>query len=282
MKIYDMHMHSHGLLPAEPKKLLTSMEEVGVYGACIFSDAPDVDNTQYAHGGVGFEQRLERVLEWCDGYEGRLFPVLWIHPDERGIRKKVRIAAERGIVAFKLIPYNYHADCKKNMRLMHEIAELGKPVIYHAGGLWNDSASSKYLHPESYEALLTVPNLRFSLAHCAWPWMDECLAMFGKINYTRRVHGRTAEMFIDVAPGTPGFYRRMMFERMFGGVYDISHNTMFGIDVTANTYNKDYARGVIERDEALYREFGVSDEVKSRIFCDNLFRFLGLPKPEGV
>ena len=36
------------------------------------------------------------------------------------------------------------------------------------------------------------------------------------------------------------------------------------------------------RDEALYREFGVSDEVKSRIYCDNLFRFLGLPKPEGV
>lgn len=276
MEIIDMHMHDHGDAPIDNRALLEKLSGIGIQRACIFSDAPLEDPTQYTNHGASFERRMERVLEWCEGSEGRLLPVLWIHPDERGIRKKVRLAAERGIVAFKQIPYNYRAGDKKNLRLAATIAEMGKPIIYHAGFLWNDSASASFLHPECYEGLLTVPNLRFALAHCAWPWMDECLAMFGKINYTRRVHGRTAEMFVDISPGTPGFYRRMMFERLFGGVYDLRDHLLFGVDSSAATYNTDYARGVIERDNALYEEFGVPTEIRERIYGKNVLRFLGL------
>lgn len=282
MRIYDTHMHSAWSQPADPKRLIASLEETGIFGACVYSAPPRNDRSEFAEGGADFEPRLERVLEWCEGYEGRLFPYLWIHPDERGIRKKVKIAAERGIAAFKLIPYNFHAYEKKNLRLMHEIAEMGKPVILHAGILWNNSPSARYTQPASYEALMTVPNLRFALAHCAWPWIDECLALFGKINHVRRTWGRTAEMFIDITPGTPGFYRRLLFERLYGGVYNATKHTLFGVDSNANAYNVPYAKGIIERDEALYKEFGVSDTVRSLVYEENLFHFLGIQKPEDA
>ena len=275
MRIYDMHMHSSLKTPPAPEALLASMAEVGIYGACIYSAAPKENKKEEC---AEYEARLDHVLRWCDGYAGRLFPVLWIHPDERGIRKKVHDAAERGIAAFKIIPYDHHADSKKSLRLMHEIAETGKPVVFHSGILWNDGPSAKYLHPASYEGLLTVPNLRFALAHCSWPWMDECLAMFGKINYTRRAFGRSAEMFIDITPGAHGFYRRMLFERLYGNVYDATKHTLFGIDCTANTYNAQYARNTLATDNALYEEFGVSEAVRQAVYEDNLFRFLGIEK----
>ena len=276
MRIYDMHMHDHGQDPIDSRALLEKLGSVGITHACIFSDSPLEDPTQYTNRGASFEARMERVLAWCEGTNGRLLPVLWIHPDERGIQKKVRTAVEHGIVAFKQIPYNYRASDKKNLRLAATIAEMGKPIIYHAGFLWNNSPSAENLHPMHYEALLTVPSLRFALAHCAWPWVDECLAMFGKINYTRRTWGRTAEMFVDISPGTPGFYRRMMFERLFGGVYDMRDHLLFGVDSSAATYNADYARSVIERDNALYEEFGVPMEIREKIYGKNILRFLGL------
>ena len=277
MKIFDVHMHSFCTSPADPQGLISSMETAGVYGACVYSDSP---KGYYSRKGAEFEERLENVFEWCHGYEDRLFPVLWIHPDERSIKKKVRLAAERGIVAFKIIPCDHHADSKKSLRLMHEIAELGKPVIFHSGILWDATSSAKYLHPQSYEGLLTVPNLRFALAHCSWPWIDECIAMFGKINHTHRTYGKSAEMFLDLTPGAHGIYRRMLFERLHGDVYDITNHTMFGVDATTNSYNVDYVKRTLETDLELYRELGVSEDVQKRIFCDNFFRFLGLPQPE--
>ena len=84
MKILDMHIHARNTTP-NPKGLLENMEKAGVFGGCIFSNRPKLsgnrDGTKYKYG-TSFEKRLEEVMCWTKGYEDRLFPILWIHPDE--------------------------------------------------------------------------------------------------------------------------------------------------------------------------------------------------------
>ena len=84
MKIYDMHIHSFNR-PADSKKLLSEMERAGVYGGCVFSNWPEEANAAF---GTPFEQRLSEVLDIARDSDGRIFPVLWIHPYEKDIIKR--------------------------------------------------------------------------------------------------------------------------------------------------------------------------------------------------
>ena len=61
-----------------------------------------------------------------------------------------------------------------------EIAKLNVPVIFHTGILWDGRVSSNYNRPLHWESLLPITNLRFSMGHCSWPWVDECIALYGK------------------------------------------------------------------------------------------------------
>ena len=275
MKIYDMHVHTNADEPYERDALLASLDEAGVYGACVFSERP----IEYYKGrGVDFETRLEQLRVLTSGAEDRLLPVLWMHPDERGIPKKLLRAKEAGIVAIKIIPNNFYIGEKKSMRLIREIAALELPIIFHSGILWDDGASGIYTRPVNYEPLLEVENLRFSMGHCSWPWVDECIAMYGKINWTRHRYGRSAEMFFDITPGTPELYRRDLLTKLHS-VYPCKNNVMFGTDFIANHYDKKRAKTWIERDNAIYDELGLSEEVREAIYNRNLSRFLGKELP---
>ena len=115
-----MHIHARGTKP-NPEALLKDMEKAGVYGGCVFSNHP-IEGKE--SGGTPFEERLSEVLGWTKGYEDRLFPVLWIHPDEENIIEKVHIAADAGIAAFKMICQGYYVYDNKCMKLIREIASL--------------------------------------------------------------------------------------------------------------------------------------------------------------
>jgi hypothetical protein len=45
------------------------------------------------------------------------------------------------------------------------------------------------------------------LACAAWPWCDECLAVFGILQQARSFRPDVARMLIDLTPGTPLIYR---------------------------------------------------------------------------
>ena len=92
MKIFDAHMHVGGYLPPNPEKLIQDMEKAGVVGGCIMSIDPADPNFSY-------EQRMENLFSWVKGYEDRLFPVAWMHPDEEKIEEKILDAIARGVVA---------------------------------------------------------------------------------------------------------------------------------------------------------------------------------------
>lgn len=273
MKIYDMHIHAEGGAP-NPDALIKNLEKAGIYGGTVVSVRP---KESYGRIKMDYEERLENVLGWTKGYEDRLFPILWIHPREENIREKIEDAASRGIAAFKMICDDYYVYEDFSMKAIECIAKTGKPLMFHSGILWIGKAvAGNYNKPANWEILLNVPNLRFSMAHCSWPWYDECIAIYGRMMAAYRFDPEgSAEMFFDLTPGTPEVYREDLFKKLYNCGYDTPHNIMFGTDMSADDYDVEYAKRWIEFDNSLYEKLGITEDMKRLIYEDNFLRFIG-------
>lgn len=273
MTIYDAHIHSE---PgnASSKDILERMQRIGVIGGGVLSPEPE-----NLHRGTGcsYEVRMDTLNAWTADAKERLFPILWIHPFETDAIAKAHDAVSRGVVAFKMICDDYYVYDDTCMELLHEIAKMGKPVMFHSGILWDGYDSSKYNRPLNWEALIGIPGLRFSLAHCAYPWYDECIAMYGKFLNTYATNPDvSAEMFLDLTPGTPAIYRKDLIYKLLNAGYDTPHNILFGTDCTLNDYNTTWAESWINRDSNLLKEVGACQRISDLYFSENFMRFLGL------
>jgi len=273
VKIYDMHVHAETGI-AEPQKLIENMEMAGVYGGTVISVRPE---ESYGRFKLNYEDRIKNVLEWTKGYEGRLFPVLWIHPREENVLEKVKDAAERGISAFKMICDNYYVYDDISMKLIEVIAKTGKPLMFHSGILWIGKAiAADYNRPANWEHLIEIPNVRFSLAHCSWPWYDECIAIYGRMEAARRFEPQgTPDMYLDLTPGTPKIYREDLLNKLFNIGYNPMSKMMFGSDMGANDYDPGPVKDWIDYDNAIYDKLGVADDIRKKIYADNFLTFIG-------
>ncbi len=270
MKIFDMHVHADGTTPA-PEKMLAEMDKAGIVGGTVISNHPPQFNK---NTGTSIEERLREVLLWSKGYEDRIFPVLWIHPDDENILEYIQKAVKEGIAAFKIICTDFFVYEEKCMVLLREIARLGKPVIFHSGILWDGAVSSEYNRPMTFEALLDIDGLRFSMGHCSWPWVDECVALYGKF-LNAQTNGKTAEMFFDITPGTPELYRCDLLTKLYNIGYDVGDNIMFGLDSSAPAYRAEWAVNWLRIDEKILDGLGVSLKNREKLYGENLLRFLG-------
>ena len=287
VKIYDVHVHSNGLLDGQ--RTLERMARAGVCGGSVFSLHPGCFTALGAHDLDG-RARLNMVLESCKGCEGRLFPVLWIHPDEEGLPALIAEAAERGIGAFKCICNDFYIGDEKGVRMLEAVAKTGKPIFFHSGILWDDSPSSKYNRPLNWEELLNrkegtidrIRGLRFSLGHCSWPWYDECIALYGKFLANFRAHPEDdLQMFFDLTPGTPASYRFDLLRKLLNCGYDVEHNILWGTDCFAEDYNDEWARTWLGTDNAIMDALNVPSWIRENIFSKNAERFYGLPGAEA-
>ena len=269
-RIMDIHIHAHNTPPA-PECLLNNLERAGIYGGCIFSNRPLRSDIKR---GTSFEERLKEVLDWTRGYEERLFPVLWIHPYEENIIENISKAAAWGIAGFKIICDDFYVYEEKCLEVLRKIASLDKPVFFHSGILWDGKESSKFNRPVNWEALVNIEGLRFSMGHCSWPWVDECIALYGKF-LNASVLRKSAEMFFDITPGTPEIYRRELLEKLYTIGYDVGHNVMFGTDCGAEAYSCAWADKWLGIDGNILEQIGVSKEYIDHLYCNNLLRFLG-------
>ena len=270
MKMFDMHIHAVNK-EVDPKGLLENLEKAGLYGCCVFSTKPKENVPEV---GISFEERLDEVLSWSKGYEDRIFPVLWIHPYEENIIQKVHIAVEKGIAGFKMACTNFYVYEEKCLEVLQEIANLNKPVIFHTGILWDGQVSSDRNRPIHWEALINIKGLRFSMGHCSWPWVDECISLYGKFMNTL-MEKETAEMFIDITPGTPDIYREELMTKLYTIGYDVGKNIMFGTDSYAHKYNSAWASKWLETDRKLMDKLGVSQSCREDLYYNNVLRFFG-------
>ena len=276
MKRFDMHIHCHEA-PVDPEKLLAQMDACGIYGGVLFSHYPKESQPD----GFDAETRMNQVLDICRDYPDRLFPVLWIHPHEPNALDVAEEAVRRGIMGFKMICDNYYVSDPDSMALVRKIAELDKPIFFHSGILWFGGDSSKYNRPLNWECLVDIKGLRFSLGHCSWPWIDECIALYGKF-LNAYANGMGAEMFFDTTPGTPAIYRRELLTKLYTVGYDVADNVFFGTDCSADQYNPSWAAKWMQTDGAILEELGADEEIFQKMYQDNLLRFLGLKQRDFV
>lgn len=274
MKIIDVHVHAWDSEP-QPQEMLAKFDECGVYGACIYSRPPKgFSNVETA--ACSFEERMENLKGWTEKNPDRLFPVLWIHPYEENVFEKIEKAVLDGVAAFKMICTNYYVYEEHVMQVLRAIAETGKPVFFHSGILWGEGSSSRYNRPLHWESLIDIKKLRFSMGHCSWPWHDECIAMYGKFLNGVANDENAPEMFFDLTPGTPRIYREDLLTKLFTIGYDVPDNIMFGTDATAHCYNSgNWVKDWLRIDEEIYQKLGVTEEIKAKIYGENVLRFLG-------
>jgi predicted TIM-barrel fold metal-dependent hydrolase len=266
-------MHIHIWKDGDPDDLMAKFEKAGVYGGAVFSRPP----AQIKLGDFGDgEKRLSHVLNFTRKYPDRLFPVLWIHPDEKNILSHKKTAAAQGIKGFKIICNDFYVYENKSMEVLSCIAELGIPICFHSGILWTPGVSGDFNRPVNWEKLIEIPGIRFSMAHCSWPWYDECIALYGKFLYLSNNQGFTGEMYFDLTPGTPPSYRRDLLTKIFTTGYDVEHNVMFGVDSSADDYSVEWAHQWINTDNGIYDELGISAEVRDRIYSGNMLKFFGI------
>lgn len=268
MKIFDMHIHV-GNDKIEQNYLLEQMEASGVYGGGIISACPESATADLIK--MPFKERLTNVLNWSKNYEDRLFPILWVHPDEDV--ENVEVASREGVAAFKIICDTFPIYSENCLKLLEKIEATNKPVLFHSGILWSGTDTSRYNRPADWECMLNLNKIKFSMGHCSWPWVDECIAVYGKFlhYYNTRI---SAEMFFDITPGTPEIYRRDLLTKLFTIGYDVENNIMFGTDSITNDYNPSWIKKWLELDNKIMDELKVEKDVRAKIYEGNFMRFL--------
>jgi len=272
MKIIDSHTHIMSR-QHDDEKMLSNMNNAGVWGMCVFSNEPKRSNPKT---GTAFDERMDEVLSLTSTSPDRLFPVMWVHPDEENIHKNIRKAVDAGVVAFKMICSDYYVYDSNCMKLLEEMAEMDKAVFFHTGILWDGAVSSNYNRPLNWEHLIKIKKLRFSMGHCSWPWHDECIALYGKFLNGLITNPDSGEMFFDLTPGTPRIYRRDLLSKLLTIGYDVPDNIFFGTDSMVDNYNNGkWVSSWIDFDNAIYDELYISEKVREKIYNKNIMRFLG-------
>lgn len=278
MLYYDNHVHLLSF-EASAEELIGRMDAAGIVGGNIFSTPPIGFNAKFQSDV--YEKRISYLLDFTDGHRDRLFPILWIHPDEPDIAEKVEDAAARGVFGFKMICDNYFVYEDKCMKVLEKIAAVKKPVIFHSGILFDAKVSSQFNRPVNWEHCIEIPGLKFALCHCSWPWCDEVIALYGKFQSARITRpGLDIEMFLDLTPGTPRPYRKDLLTKLHTVGYDIGKNLLFGSDCRVEDYSADYYHSIRKMDDAIYEELELDQETIANIYGKNLRRFLGLPEAD--
>ena len=274
MTVLDAHVHLNSG-PPDPVALAANMAEAGVAGGVVISLPPEVFSPGLSgEGPFGAETRLDHLFAWMQG-PAELFPFFWIDPMEADALDQVALAVERCVSGFKVIPSHHAPGDPKALAVYAAVAAAGRPMLFHAGILWDGKPSSHYCRPAAFEPLLEAAGLRFALAHVGWPWCDECIAVYGKFRSARTLRPElSAEMFIDTTPGTPPIYRHNVLRKLFGVGYEVEGNVLFGTDSSALGYPPEPVRECIDRDREIYHSLGLDAETQEGIFSDNLRRFL--------
>lgn len=273
---YDTHVHMNELA-ADADAFIAQLDAGGMTGANVFSVPPP--SYIFTKETAEYEERIHSLLALTQKYPDRLFPSLFIHPDEDGILSKIEDAAGRGVLGFKMICSDYFVYEDKSMRILEKLANLNKPVLFHSGILWDGKVSSAYNKPINWECCLDIPGLTFALAHCSWPWIDECIALYGKLRAARRIRpDMSCRMFIDITPGTPDIYRKELMTKLHFIGYELDQAVLFGSDSRVQHYSGEGIRHLRSKDDAIYDELGISETARENIYGNNLLRFFGIEK----
>jgi len=269
--VIDCHVHTGGYETAG--EILTAMDAAGLDRIVLISHQPESDNPGWPR--ISTREALDHTARVAGEALDRIVPFAWIEPRlPEAVGELERAVSELGYRGVKLIPNHWYPCDEAVFPVYAKAQELGVPVLFHAGILFANGDSSRFCRPVYYEALLHFPRLRFALAHMAWPWVDECLAVYGRFRSYAQNTGMPIQMWIDTCPGTPAYWRPEALRKALG--YCGSEHLLWGSD--SNTQNLgSYAPQVLAMDRRILREeLGEDSATEQRWLSGNVAAFLGL------
>jgi len=276
--IIDCHVHTgQDLSPSN--KIIDQLDAAGIEKIILFSkypasfNLPEGKKSDQWSRALPPEESLKVVMDWA-AFSSRIIPFYWIDPTEEDALRQVDRAVSAGIAGFKVICNHFYPGDPRPMQVWEHIAKTGKPILFHSGILYSPAPASQYNRPVGFEPLLTVPNLRFAMAHVSWPWCDEMLAVYGFWCSLKRRGLSSAELFIDTTPGTPKIYRNEVFYKIYKIGYDVEDNIVFGTDCSSE-YNSEGAKRILAMDKDALDFAEVSSDQREKYYSKNILRFLG-------
>lgn len=268
--ILNGHMHISEL-GADKNRFIDGLKSHGIDGGILISLAPSC----FEKTDATVEERINDLLRYTSDNQ-YLFPFFWIDAIEEDALNQVDYAIERGMVGFKVICSQHKPSHPKAMETYKYIAKKNKPIMFHSGILYDGQPSSEFNRPAEFECMLTVPNLRFSMAHISWPWCDELIAVYGKFRSAKHHHPeKNVELFVDITPGTPPIYRKDALTKLYTVGFNIENNVWYGSDGSTSNLPEVNLTERMERDNSIYDELGLSAETIDKIYSKNLLRFIG-------
>ncbi len=209
----------------------------------------------------------EQVAELC-AMSDRLIGFASVDPCRASAPDELEDAVTRlGLRGLKLAPamQQVPADADVMERLYARAEALGVPIVFHAGMSWEPASPLAFGQPLRFErAAAEHPRLRIVLAHLAWPWVAEAVAL--ALKYPN-VYLDTSALYFD---NPADFLRFAMTQQVPLTVFERSlrHQVLFG---------SNYPRVEIKNMARAVRGLGFSAECLDLVFRRNAEALLGGP-----
>ncbi len=207
----------------------------------------------------------EQIAELC-AMSDRLVGFASVDPRQpdapEALARAVRGLGLRGL---KLAPamQEFYPDDRSVYPLYERAAELGVPVLFHAGMSWEPGSRLKFGHPLRFEDVaVDFPGLRIVLAHLAWPWVVEAVAL--ALKYPN-VYLDTSALYFD---NPKDFLRFAMSSQVPLTVFERSlrRQLLFG---------SNYPRVEIKNMARALGSLGLSEDCLRLVFEENAKALLG-------
>ena len=207
----------------------------------------------------------EQIAELCRMNE-RFIGFASVDPHQPDAPAKLKRAIEDlGLRGLKLASgiQEFYPNDPALYPLYEKAQELGIPILFHAGMTWEPRAKAGYGRPIYFEDVVyDFPELKIVLAHLAWPWVLEAVAL--ALKYPN-VYLDTSALYFD---NPKDFIRFAMAEQVSVTVWERSLRKQL-------VFGSNYPRVEIKNMAAAVRSLGLSQGCLELVFRGNAQRLLG-------
>lgn len=201
----------------------------------------------------------EQIAELCR-MSPRLIGFASVDPHLEDAPERLRCAVKvLGLRGLKLAPpmQRFFPDDEFAYPLYETARDLGLPVLFHAGMSWEPGSRLQYGHPLRFENVAAdFPDLRIVLAHLAWPWVVDAVAL--ALKYPN-VYLDTSALYFD---NPRDFLRFAMTHQVPLTVFERSLRKQL-------VFGSNYPRVEIKNMAAAIDALGFSEDCLNRIFRTN-------------
>ena len=207
----------------------------------------------------------EQIAELCRMNE-RFIGFASVDPHQPDAPAKLKRAIEDlGLRGLKLASgiQEFYPNDPALYPLYEKAQELGIPILFHAGMTWEPRAKAGYGRPIYFEDVVyDFPELKIVLAHLAWPWVLEAVAL--ALKYPN-VYLDTSALYFD---NPKDFIHFAMAKQVPLTVWERSLRKQL-------VFGSNYPRVEIKNMAAAVRSLGLSQGCLELVFRGNAQRLLG-------